>query len=128
MAPREPLDIDETVTQIPSPVAVTETEPAILQDGGYGWVCVCAAFIVNAFTWGMIASYGVYLSYYLTHDVYSNATDIDYAFVGGANFAAALIVSPMVNGFIRRWGESFCCTYPWLNLVQERTGSCFSAA
>ena len=24
-------------------------------DGGYGWVCVAACFLINCFTWGVVA-------------------------------------------------------------------------
>ena len=24
-------------------------------DGGYGWVCVAACFMINCFTWGIVA-------------------------------------------------------------------------
>lgn len=73
-------------------------------DGGYGWVCILACFIINGFTWGICASYGVYLSYYLSNDVFAGAKDIDYAFVGGSNFAAALITGPLVNALLRKFG------------------------
>ncbi|KAJ9663815.1 hypothetical protein H2198_000575 [Neophaeococcomyces mojaviensis] len=73
-------------------------------DGGYGWVCIGACFTINGFTWGICASYGVYLSYYLTNNIFVGASDIDYAFVGGSNFAAALITGPAVNALLRKFG------------------------
>lgn len=72
-------------------------------DGGYGWVCIFACHLINGFTWGIIASYGVYLNYYLTHNIFEGATDVSYAFVGGANFAAALVTAPGVNWLLRRF-------------------------
>lgn len=91
-------------------------------DGGYGWVCVAACFIINCFTWGIVAvspkprgpewdcsdglsqSYGVYLSYYLRTNVFPGASPLDFAFVGGLNFAAAMLVAPLVTYLARKYG------------------------
>jgi len=73
-------------------------------DGGYGWVCIAACHIINGFTWGICASYGVYLNHYLSNDIFPGASDIDYAFVGGANFGAALVTAPGVNWLLRKFG------------------------
>ena len=77
-----------------------------IPDGGYGWVCVVGIFLVNGFTWGVVASYGVYLSYYLTNDVFPGASALDYSFVGGANFGAALGIAPLVNVLVQRFGTN----------------------
>ncbi|KAL8751709.1 MAG: hypothetical protein Q9199_006235, partial [Rusavskia elegans] len=55
-------------------------------DGGHGWVCVAACFMINCFTWGIVSSYGVYLSYYLS------------------TFGAAMLVAPLVTFFARKFG------------------------
>ncbi|KAI8622850.1 MFS transporter, MCP family, solute carrier family 16, member 6 [Xylariaceae sp. FL1651] len=86
------------------------TNPAILHqpppppDGGYGWVCVLAQFLINGFTWGVAASYSVYLAYYLSHDLFTEARPLDYAFIGGFNFAFALLVAPLATLLVRRHG------------------------
>ncbi|KAI1425613.1 MFS transporter, MCP family, solute carrier family 16, member 6 [Xylaria sp. FL1777] len=71
-------------------------------DGGYGWVCVLAQFLINGFTWGVVASYSVYLTHYLSHDLFPEARPIDYAFIGGFNFAFALLVPPLAT-LLARW-------------------------
>lgn len=73
-------------------------------DGGYGWVCIGACFVINGFTWGICASFGVYLSYYLANNIFEGASNMDYAFVGGSNFAAALVTGPAVNALLRMFG------------------------
>ncbi|GAW26778.1 putative major Facilitator Superfamily protein [Rosellinia necatrix] len=73
-------------------------------DGGYGWFCVLAQFLINGFTWGVAASYSVYLAYYLSHDLFARATPIDYAFIGGFNFAFALLVAPLATLLMRLYG------------------------
>ncbi|KAK6223266.1 hypothetical protein LQW54_000383 [Pestalotiopsis sp. IQ-011] len=80
------------------------TSPAPPPDGGYGWFCVLAQFLVNGFTWGVAASYSVYLAYYLSHDLFSEARPIDYAFIGGFNFAFALLVAPLATLLVRLYG------------------------
>ncbi|KAL2049725.1 hypothetical protein ABVK25_010066 [Lepraria finkii] len=81
-----------------------EAVPSPPPDGGYGWVILLAYVGVNAFTWGVVASYGVYLAYYLANNVYSGASDIDFAFIGGLNFSSAMLVAPVVTIFARRCG------------------------
>lgn len=43
----------------------------------------------------MSQSYGVYLSHYLATDYFPGATALDYAFIGGLEFGAALLISPL---------------------------------
>lgn len=50
--------------------------------------------MINGGVWGLLASYGVYLSYYLSHDTFEGTSDLAYAFIGGVNFAAAMLVAP----------------------------------
>ncbi|KAK9342043.1 major facilitator superfamily domain-containing protein [Lipomyces starkeyi] len=73
-------------------------------DGGYGWLCVAACFTVNCFSWGIVASYGIYLSHYLSKQVYPEASSFDYAFVGGFNFSMAMLAAPFVTILTREYG------------------------
>ncbi|EPS38920.1 hypothetical protein H072_7294 [Dactylellina haptotyla CBS 200.50] len=76
-------------------------------DGGYGWVCVACNFFMNACTWGINSSYGVYLSYYLTHrpPLFAEATSLDYAFVGGVTVGIGMVISPLANLLTRRFSS-----------------------
>ncbi|KAL8799430.1 MAG: hypothetical protein Q9200_007544 [Gallowayella weberi] len=69
-------DMDETQDQVAH----------LTFDRGYGW------------------AYGVYLNYYLKHDLFPGATPRDFAFIGGLNFAAAVLVAPLVTYLARVWG------------------------
>ncbi|KAJ4566211.1 hypothetical protein HRR85_009132 [Exophiala dermatitidis] len=73
-------------------------------DGGYGWVCLACCFSINCFTWGVVASYGVYLSYYLTIDAFPEARPLDYAFIGGLNFGIAMLSAPLITRLVRSYG------------------------
>ena len=72
-------------------------------DGGYGWVCLAGVFFINGFTWGIIASFGVFLAFYLDNDVFPGGTDLDYAFIGGLNFSVAMLMAPIATYTCRRW-------------------------
>ncbi|RVX72955.1 hypothetical protein B0A52_03308 [Exophiala mesophila] len=80
--------------------AVSEDEPA------YGWVVCMSMHCINGFTWGIIASYGIYLSYYISNDTFEGTSDLSFAFVGGANFATAMACTPLVNVCIRKFGTN----------------------
>ena len=73
-------------------------------DGGYGWVCVACCFLINAHTWGINSSYGVFLAFYLDNDYYPGAGPLDFAFVGGLSISMALLVSPIATSTTRLFG------------------------
>ncbi|KAJ5929429.1 hypothetical protein N7454_006379 [Penicillium verhagenii] len=73
-------------------------------DGGYGWVCVACVFWINAHTWGINSSYGVFLSYYLSHDVFPDTSALAYAFTGGLSISCALLVAPLATFLIQLYG------------------------
>lgn len=101
-------------------VQVDQPENDRPPDGGYGWVVVFSVFLINAFLWGVAAvssrlrifndfsddlqSYGVFLSFYISNDVFPEATSLDYAFVGGINFGVAMLAASPVTGIVRRYG------------------------
>ncbi|KAF2002898.1 MFS general substrate transporter [Amniculicola lignicola CBS 123094] len=73
-------------------------------NGGYGWVMVGCCFVLNAHTWGLNSSYGVFLAHYLANSTFPGATRLHYAFVGGLSISQALIVSPIATLTTRLYG------------------------
>lgn len=90
------------------PSTFDNDEPTVVPpDGGYGWVCVASLFMINFSTWGAVASFGVYLSYYLRTERYPDASDLDFAFVGGFNFAFAMVAAPFATALTHLFGKYF---------------------
>ncbi|EEP80963.1 conserved hypothetical protein [Uncinocarpus reesii 1704] len=56
-------------------------------DGGYGW------------------SYGVFLSHYLSNEIFPNMSPLAYAFTGGLSMSCALLISPLVTYLIHLFGH-----------------------
>ncbi|KIW66140.1 hypothetical protein PV04_08342 [Phialophora macrospora] len=94
------------VVQSVQPAQVPEIENAAPPppDGGYGWVCLACCFTINCFTWGIVASYGVYLSYYLTSDAFPESRPLDYALIGSMNFGIAMLSAPLITHLARSFG------------------------
>ncbi|KAF8252306.1 MFS general substrate transporter [Wilcoxina mikolae CBS 423.85] len=84
------------------PAAIEHPKVDIPPDGGYGWVCVACGFMINACTWGVNSSYGVYLAHYLSDNAYPGATPLQYAFVGGLSVSSAMIIGPLATFFLRK--------------------------
>ncbi|KAL4811218.1 major facilitator superfamily domain-containing protein [Aspergillus unguis] len=84
--------------------AQAKSEDDLPPDGGYGWVCVFGVFWINAHTWGINSSYGVFLSHYLSHNVFPNTTPLMYAFTGGLSISCALLVAPLATYLIHVFG------------------------
>ncbi|UPX10334.1 uncharacterized protein EKO05_0001000 [Ascochyta rabiei] len=73
-------------------------------NGGYGWVCTFCVALINAHTWGLNSSYGVFLAHYLRTETYPGATYLEYAFVGGLSISLAMLISPMATLLTRKYG------------------------
>ncbi|BEJ14378.1 hypothetical protein CspHIS471_0401450 [Cutaneotrichosporon sp. HIS471] len=74
-----------------------------LPNGGYGWVIVLCILGLNACTWGVNTTYGVFSAYFLQNDYYGG-TQLDYSWVGGLSAAIAVFQGPFVNWMVRRFG------------------------
>ncbi|KAK3067671.1 hypothetical protein LTS18_000985, partial [Coniosporium uncinatum] len=101
------LDLPEKGSDVeePSPESPPLADPPadVPPNGGYGWVCTACCFWINAHTWGLNSSYGVFLAYYLANNVFPSATRLDFAFVGGLSISMAFLVSPLATYTTRRY-------------------------
>jgi MFS family permease len=64
-------------------------------DGGYGWVCCFSAGLILFATWGSNSAFGVYLAYYIDHNVFPGATKMDFAWIAGLIVCMGQIFSPV---------------------------------
>lgn len=97
---------DGTLNEV-AEVAVEAVRPPpedLPPNGGYGWVCVVAVALINAHTWGINSSYGVFLAYYLSHNTFDGASTLEFAFVGGLSIASALLVAPLATVCVAKLG------------------------
>lgn len=98
-----PSPADTQVASNNNSIVAIDT-PTPPPDGGYGWVCTVCVATVNAHTWGLNSSYGVFLAYYLANDLFPGATSMEYAFIGSLTISCALLVSPAATLGVRKFG------------------------
>lgn len=100
-----------TQTSYVEPAHSPHTSPPPLQspppDGGYGWVCVVAVFFINAHTWGINSSYGVFLAHYLAENSFPGTSALEYAFVGALSISCGVAISPIAALISRYCGLRF---------------------
>ncbi|KAH6609392.1 hypothetical protein Trco_002738 [Trichoderma cornu-damae] len=73
-------------------------------NGGYGWVVTACIGTINAHTWGMNSTYGVFLAYYIKNNTFPGATTLQYAFVGSLSISCAMGISPLATMAVREFG------------------------
>ncbi|TGO53479.1 hypothetical protein BOTNAR_0294g00100 [Botryotinia narcissicola] len=95
---RDNNDIDPEQTQ-----AGAHPETGAPPDGGYGWVYVLCVFLINAHTWGINSSYGIFLAHYL-ESTFPGASDLDFESVGGLSLSMAQFIAPVTTITTREWG------------------------
>ncbi|KAF7554494.1 hypothetical protein G7046_g6796 [Stylonectria norvegica] len=81
-----------------------DSSPPPPPNGGYGWVCTACVGLINAHTWGLNSAYGVFLAYYLSHDVFPGGTHLDYAFIGALSLTCTMLVSPLATVCVHEFG------------------------
>ncbi|KAK0391798.1 hypothetical protein NLU13_1297 [Sarocladium strictum] len=96
-----PNPSDDTEAHTPTQDADATPPPP---NGGYGWVCTACVSIINAHSWGLNSSYGVFLAHYLADNVFPGATPLQYAFVGSLSISCAFAVSPIATIATRELG------------------------
>ncbi|CAG8236574.1 unnamed protein product [Penicillium salamii] len=93
-------------------------------DGGYGWVCALAIFLINAHTWGVSTSYSIFLTHYVETDSLVGATTLNYAFIGGLQYSQAFMIAPVALRLMALCGMRTCL----LTGVIVQTGSLIGAS
>ncbi|KAF2272506.1 putative MFS transporter [Westerdykella ornata] len=73
-------------------------------NGGYGWIVTFCVALINAHTWGINSSYGVFLAYYLSNSLYPSATPLKFAIIGGISISTAMFISPLATLSTRYFG------------------------
>ena len=103
-----PEQEQEKSTTHPQSTQQSPTAPPPPPNGGYGWICTACSATINAHTWGLNSSYGVFLAHYLATDAFPGATPLEYAFVGSLSISIAMLVSPLATTTIRYFGNRAC--------------------
>nr|POE50148.1 putative transporter mch2 [Quercus suber] len=98
------LEKDSRAAQTTATPPLPPPPPPPPPDGGYGWVCTVCCLLINAHTWGINSSYGVFLAHYLATDTFPGATPLEYAFVGSLSVSCALLVAPGATLTTRLFG------------------------
>ncbi|TQS32729.1 hypothetical protein Golomagni_06948, partial [Golovinomyces magnicellulatus] len=75
------------------------------KEGGYGWVVVVCVALVNVHTWGLNASFAVFLAHYLNSGQFDDTGPVVFAFVGGLAFSIALLTAPVVTIMVSYLGS-----------------------
>lgn len=104
------LGSEDTLSESTSnqpPITSKEVED-VPPNGGYGWVCVVCVALINAHTWGINSTYGVFLSYYLSHNYFPNTSALVYAFIGGLSISMALLSAPLGTQITHLYGTKVC--------------------
>lgn len=101
---QEVLTAPETKSEPTSPPPLQPNEPPPPPNGGYGWVCTFCCAMINAHTWGLNSSFGVFLAHYLDNDVFPGGNYLSYAFVGSLSISCSMLISPVATTTTRLWG------------------------
>ncbi|CCC07138.1 hypothetical protein SMACR_01161 [Sordaria macrospora] len=93
-----PDDID------PATIALVEDVPP---DGGYGWVVTLAVFLINVNTWGINSAWGIFMEQYIRENTFPEASQFEYALIGGLSISLALILGPIISALQRTIGTRY---------------------
>ncbi|KAF9158556.1 hypothetical protein BGX21_003169 [Mortierella sp. AD011] len=85
----------------------TEPAAAVLTtfpDGGFGWLVVLGAFVIQFCCWGFNFSWGVYQEYYVENDIFKGATLSQISWCGGLGAASVFLTCPFQTQMVSKFG------------------------
>jgi MFS family permease len=73
-------------------------------DGGFwAWTSAICVLMINTFSWGMNACFGVFLNYYTTKEYFKGAQMEQYVMIGGLGLGLSFLSCAFTNGLCRRY-------------------------
>lgn len=88
-------------------------------DGGFAWLMAVCAMLALFSTWGANAAFGVFLNFYLNNGTFPEATEYDYALIGGIVVCLANILSPFSALLYKVFGFKVVC---FIGIVFQTAG------
>ncbi|KAG0037638.1 hypothetical protein BGZ82_002132 [Podila clonocystis] len=73
-------------------------------EGGFGWLVVFGAFMIQFCGFGFNFSWGVYQEYYLAENIFPGATLSQVSWVGGIGASSVFLTGPIQASMTRRFG------------------------
>ncbi|KAF9108795.1 hypothetical protein BGX27_008226 [Mortierella sp. AM989] len=78
--------------------------PLTFPDGGFGWLVVFGAFMIQFCCWGFNFSWGVYQEYYVENEIFSGSTLSQISWCGGLGASSVFLTSPFQTSMVARFG------------------------
>ncbi|KFH64400.1 hypothetical protein MVEG_10225 [Podila verticillata NRRL 6337] len=78
--------------------------PLEYPEGGFGWLVVFGAFMIQFCGFGFNFSWGVYQEYYLAENIFPGATLSQVSWVGGIGASSVFLTGPFQASMTRRFG------------------------
>lgn len=71
--------------------------------GFWAWTAAVCVLLINTFSWGSNAVFGVYLNYYTTTNYFPGATMEQYVMIGGLGLGFSFMTCTITNSLCRRF-------------------------
>ncbi|KAH7053893.1 major facilitator superfamily domain-containing protein [Linnemannia elongata] len=78
--------------------------PMTFPDGGFGWLVVLGAFMIQFCTFGFNFSWGVYQEHYVNENIFPGAGLTEISWAGTIGAGSVFITGPFQSSMIRRFG------------------------
>ncbi|KAK3825124.1 MAG: major facilitator superfamily domain-containing protein [Benniella sp.] len=87
----------------PEIIAATSA-PTTFPEGGFGWMVVFGAFMIQFCGFGFNFCWGVYQEHYIQENIFAGATLSQVSWVGGIGASSVFITGPFQASMVRRFG------------------------
>ncbi|KAG0250316.1 hypothetical protein BG011_008491 [Mortierella polycephala] len=82
----------------------TTPTPMTFPDGGFGWLVVFGAFMIQFCGFGFNFSWGIYQEYYIKENIFPGATLSQVSWVGGIGASSVFLTGPFQGSMVSYFG------------------------